>query len=208
MMEILIASNNPDKVGEIQAIFRETEFCFRYPHEFAGLPEVVEDGNTLPENALKKAKVLSEFCQLPAISDDTGLEVDALHGGPGIYSARFAGLEASYQDNLKKLLDVMQDIPFEKRQARFRTVAVFYHPELLLQAEGVIEGTILTAPRGRKGFGYDPVFYIPEMDQTFAEMDPADKNRISHRSRAFRQLHTLLLAQLPKLTPKSRGVTH
>jgi len=203
MMEILIASNNPDKIEEIRAIFHESDFRFRYPSEFEDLPTVIEDGNTLSDNALKKAKVLSEFCGLPAISDDTGLEVDALHGGPGVYSARFAGLEASYRDNLKKLLDVMQEIPFQKRQARFRTVAVFYHPELVLRAEGVIEGAILTAPRGRGGFGYDPVFYVPAKDQTFAEMDPAEKNRISHRSRAFTKLHTLLVEQLPQLTPKS-----
>ncbi len=203
MMEILIASNNPDKIREIRAIFHESDFRFRYPAEFEAVPTVVEDGNTLSENALKKAKVLSEFCHLPAISDDTGLEVDALHGGPGVYSARFAGLEASYRDNLNKLLDVMQEIPIEKRQARFRTVAVFYHPELLLEAEGVIEGTILSAPRGDAGFGYDPVFHIPASGKTFAEMDSAEKNRISHRSRAFTKLHTLLLEKLPQLTPKS-----
>jgi len=199
-LDILIASNNRDKLEEIRQIFRLPGIRFRYLHEFPAAPEVEEDGNSLHENALKKARVLSEFSGLPAISDDTGLEVDALDGKPGVYSARFAGEQASYRDNVRKMLRVMQGIPVEKRQARFRTVALFYGADAILTGEGCVEGSILTEERGEQGFGYDPIFYVSAASKTYAEMNTSEKNAISHRGRAFQQLNTRLAEYLHSAT--------
>lgn len=191
-MKIVIASGNKDKIAEIKSIFKESDFKFLTLDDFSDYPEVVEDGNNLFENALKKAKEISEFTGLPAISDDTGLEVDALDGRPGVYSARYAGENATYSDNVDKLLREMSGIPAQQRTARFRTVCVFYNSENTVHAEGKVKGQIITERRGDKGFGYDPVFYIEEQDKTFAEMDKDEKNEISHRGKALKNLYELL----------------
>lgn len=198
-MKLLISSNNQDKIKEIRAIFRipGVELCTL--DSVPGAPEVVEDGNTLYDNALKKATMLSNFTGMPAIADDTGLEVDALNGRPGVYSARFAGENASYDDNVNKLLKSLHDVPEAERSARFRTVAVFFHPDTIIHEEGTLEGTILSRRRGNRGFGYDPIFYVPEKGKTLAEMDPSEKNAISHRGRAFTHLYQSLQKQLPSL---------
>jgi XTP/dITP diphosphohydrolase len=156
--------------------------------EFPNSPVVVEDGNTLFENALKKAYMVAEFAGLPTIADDTGLEVDALNGQPGVFSARFAGENATYAQNVTKLLEVMQTVPDSQRQAHFRCIAVYYRPDLTLSEEGRIDGIILRQARGKGGFGYDPVFFLPEIGRTFAEMDLSEKNLISHRGQAFARL--------------------
>jgi XTP/dITP diphosphohydrolase len=202
-MEVLIASNNPDKIREIRKIFMFPNVHFCSLQEFPDAPVVEEDGNTLYKNALKKAKMLSEYTGLSAIADDTGLEVSALENRPGVYSARFAGEQASYDDNIDKLLFEMQSVPEKCRQARFRTVAIFYHPSLVLSAEGMVSGIILRERRGNLGFGYDPVFYIPAYDKTFAEMTDAEKNNISHRGQAFQQLKIGLQSKLKQLSSQT-----
>jgi len=199
-MKLLISSNNQDKIREIRSIFQLPGVELITLESFPDAPIVEEDGNTLLENALKKASMLSKFTGLPTISDDTGLEVDALNGRPGVYSARFAGENASYDDNVEKMLREMQSVPEKDRTARFRTVAVFYHPDLTIHEEGVLEGYILSLRRGRGGFGYDPIFYVPGKNKTLAEMSHDEKNAISHRGQAFSRLYKSLLTQLPSLT--------
>jgi len=199
-MKLLISSNNRDKIKEIRSIFHLPGVELVTLESIPNAPAIEEDGNTLYENALKKASMLYEFTGLPTISDDTGLEVDALNGQPGVYSARFAGENASYDDNVEKMITEMQPVPEKDRTARFRTVAVFYHPDLVIHDEGVIEGTILSERRGTGGFGYDPVFFVPSRKKTLAEMNHDEKNAISHRGQAFTRLYTSLIKQLPNLT--------
>jgi len=187
-MQLVCASANPDKVAEIRAILEESgiELLPR-----PDVPDVVEDGETLEANARLKARALSSATGLAAVADDTGLEVNSLGGAPGVRSARFAGEDASYVDNVMKLLDALSDLPEpEERSARFRTVALARFPDgLEVLADGAVEGSIALAPRGENGFGYDPVFVPSEGDgRTFAEMSADEKHVISHRGRAFRAL--------------------
>ncbi|MCF7885197.1 MAG: XTP/dITP diphosphatase [Candidatus Marinimicrobia bacterium] len=191
-MKIVIASGNEDKISEIRDIFQDEDIEFKTTKDYPGCPEVVEDGNNLFENAFKKAKEISEYTGLPAISDDTGLEVDALDGRPGVYSARYAGENATYADNVEKLLKEMKGVKAENRTARFRTVCVFYNNGQSFKTEGIVEGRIITTCRGENGFGYDPVFYYEEEDKTFAEMSEKEKNMISHRGQAIKHLYQKL----------------
>ena len=188
-MEVLIASKNRDKIEEIRSILNFPNMCLLSLDDFPGVPEIIEDGNSLYENALKKASVCAEFTGLPTVSDDTGLEVDALDGSPGIVSARYAGERASYEENVKKLLSDMSNVPEDRRTAKFRCVAIFYHSGGIVSEEGAVEGIILDECRGAGGFGYDPVFFITGKGKTFAEMSQEEKNAISHRGKAFRKLH-------------------
>lgn len=194
-LRLVLASANPDKVAEIVAILSaatDVELVPRPPD----VPDVVEDADTLLDNARLKARALVEATGLAAVADDTGLEVDALGGAPGVYSARFAGEDATYADNVAKLRRALAALPDDggARRARFKTVALAAFPDgSELWAEGVLEGTIATAPRGEHGFGYDPVFVPAGGDgRTFAEMAPAEKDDVSHRGRAFRALAALL----------------
>jgi len=191
MIELVCASANPDKVAEMAAVLDGVVQLRPRP---AGMGEVVEDADSLEGNALLKARAVCEFAGVAALADDTGLEVDALGGAPGVYSARFAGLDASYADNLARLLHELQGIASPQRTARFRTVAVVCYPDgSLVSAEGVVEGTILEASCGSGGFGYDPVFAPTESDGlSFAEMSSAAKHAVSHRGRALRALVKLL----------------
>jgi XTP/dITP diphosphohydrolase len=189
-MRLVSASANPDKAAEIAAILEPLgiELVDR-PSQVA---DVVEDADTLEANARLKAVAVSEAADGEAVvADDTGLEVDALGGAPGVVSARFAGEDATYADNVVKLLDALVELPdLEQRTARFRTVALARFADgREVVAEGVVEGVITPAPRGRSGFGYDQVFQPDEGDgRTFAEMSPDEKHAISHRGRAFRAL--------------------
>ena len=194
-LRLVLASANPDKVAEIVAILSaatDVELVPRPPD----VPDVVEDADTLLDNARLKARALVEATGLAAVADDTGLEVDALGGAPGVYSARYAGEDATYADNVAKLRRALAALPDDggARRARFKTVALAAFPDgSELWAEGVLEGTIATAPRGEHGFGYDPVFVPAGGDgRTFAEMAPAEKDDVSHRGRAFRALAALL----------------
>jgi XTP/dITP diphosphohydrolase len=184
----VLATANPDKAEEIRVILGDGVELLPRP---ASVGEVEETGDTLEENARLKAAALADATGLPAIADDTGLEVEALDGRPGVYSARFAGEDATYADNVAKLLSEMEHAT--SRGARFRTVAAVVWPDgRELLAEGEVKGHIASAARGHAGFGYDPVFVPDGENRTFAEMAPDEKHRLSHRGRAFRALASQL----------------
>ena len=190
MTRFVLATANPDKAAEILHILRGAGAPVDLEPRPAEVPEVEETGATLEENARLKAVGLAAATGLPAIADDTGLEVDALGGAPGVYSARFAGPDATYADNCNLLLRRLEVVARGRRTARFATVALAHWPDgREAAALGTVEGTIAAAARGTGGFGYDPVFVPDEGDgRTFAEMTPAEKHAISHRGRAFRTL--------------------
>jgi XTP/dITP diphosphohydrolase len=194
-LRLVLASANPDKVAEIAAVLSRALDVELIPRP-ADVPDVVEDGATLLDNARLKARALVAATGLPAVADDTGLEVDALGGAPGVYSARYAGEGATYADNVHKLLRELAARPGGggERTARFRTVALAAFPDGTdVWAEGAAEGVIAHQPAGDGGFGYDPVFVARESDgRTFAEMAPDEKHAISHRGRAFRSLAAAL----------------
>jgi XTP/dITP diphosphohydrolase len=191
-MELVVASANPDKVAEIAAILEPLGITL-LPRP-ADVDDVVEDADTLEGNARLKAVAIGAASNAPVVADDTGLEVDALDGAPGVYSARFAGEDATYADNVDKLLRELQGVAPDQRTARFVTAALARFPdghEVL--ALGWVAGRIASEPRGTNGFGYDPVFVPDEGDgRAFAEMTNLEKNAISHRGRAFRELGRLL----------------
>jgi XTP/dITP diphosphohydrolase len=191
---LVLASANPDKVAEIAAILGGDVDLQPRP---AGLADVVEDGDTLEANARLKAVAVGAAAGAAAVADDTGLEVDALGGAPGVYTARFAGEDATYADNVAKLLADLAGVPEAERGARFRTVALARFPDgSEVLAEGVVEGMISTEARGQRGFGYDPLFIPADGDgRTFAQMTADEKHAISHRGRAFRALAQLLVAR-------------
>jgi XTP/dITP diphosphohydrolase len=200
-LRLVVASANPDKAKEIVAVLSEALDVELVPRP-AAVPEVIEDGETLLDNARLKAQALMKATGAAAVADDTGLEVDALGGAPGIYAARYAGEDATYADNVAKVLrelDALDD-GGGRRRARFRTVALVAFPDgSELWAEGVIDGRIATAPHGDHGFGYDPVFEPEGGDgRTFAQMSPAEKAAMSHRGRAFRALARMLAESAPR----------
>ncbi len=192
MLTLVCASANPDKVAEIQAILGDLVDLRPRP---PGVPDVVEDADTLEGNARLKATAIVAATRRPAVADDTGLEVDALDGRPGVRTARFAGEHASYAENRAALLAALDGE--SDRRAQFRTVAMVVWPDgAELSVEGVCEGTITTAERGERGFGYDAVFAPADADgRTFAEMSEDDKHAVSHRGRAFRALVAQLAAR-------------
>ena len=188
-LRLVCASANPDKVAEIQQLLAGVVDLVPRP---ADVPDVVEDADTLAGNARLKAAAIVAATGLPAVADDTGLEVDALDGAPGVYTARYAGEDCSYEDNRHKMLRELAGV--EDRSAAFRTVALVLWPDgSELAVEGVCRGSISNEERGDSGFGYDAIFVPEESDgQTFAEMSAAAKHEISHRGRAFRALLTAL----------------
>jgi len=185
---LVVASANPDKSEEIRAILGAARPDVELRPRPAGVPDVDETGETLEDNARLKARALCEVTGLPAVADDTGLEVVALGGAPGVRTARFAGPHATYADNVARMLEVMDGVA--DRRARFRTVALVRWPDgRELCAEGALDGVITSAARGDAGFGYDPVFAPVGGDgRTFAELGPETKHRMSHRALAFRAL--------------------
>jgi XTP/dITP diphosphohydrolase len=189
-LKLVLATANPDKAREISAVLRDAGIAVELLPRPEDVPDVEEDGDTLEDNARLKALALCRATGLPAVADDTGLEVDALDGAPGVYSARFAGERATYADNVAKLLESLRDVPAERRQARFATVALACWPDgREVAALGEVDGVIATEARGTGGFGYDPVFVPVEGDgRSFAEMTPTEKHALSHRGRAFRTL--------------------
>lgn len=180
--QVVLASRNPHKIEELRATLAPLGVELKSALDFPDLEDVVEDGDTLEKNALKKAMYVAKMTSLPSLSDDTGLEVDALGGAPGVYSARYAGEHASYEDNVQKLLTALRGVI--DRKARFKTVLAFVDGTEITYFHGVVEGKILTEKRGQKGFGYDPVFLPEGLSQSFAELSEAEKNAISHRGRA------------------------
>jgi len=186
MMEIVLATKNRDKIREIREVLKKVEFV---SIEF---PEVKEDGETLRENAVKKAETIASFTGKMALADDSGLEVKALGGKPGVRSARFAGEKVSYTENNRKLLDLMSNVG--DREAKFRCVVALARPgSKTIVREGVCAGRIADKPYGRHGFGYDSVFIVKGYDKTFAELSPSFKNNISHRYKALQKLYKALL---------------
>jgi XTP/dITP diphosphohydrolase len=193
---IVLASNNAGKVREFNQLLADCEIEVIPQSEFS-VAEIEETGLTFVENALLKARNAAAHTGLPAVADDSGLEVDALQGAPGIYSARYAGAGASDQDNLQKLLATLKDVPDEKRSARFQCLMVYLRhaqdptPRIF---QGTWEGQILHAARGDNGFGYDPVFYLPDQRCSSAQLSAEVKNSLSHRGQALRLLVNSLTA--------------
>lgn len=189
MMEIVVASSNKGKVAEIIAALADLPVKVLALGDIGGVPEAVEDGLTFEANALLKATHYSAFLGKPCLADDSGLEVDALHGEPGVYSARYSGEAATDSSNNAKLLSELAAVCPQSRTARFRCVLAYISPEgITLTAEGSCEGLILDEPRGESGFGYDPLFYLPSLGKTLAELDLAGKNTVSHRGQALRNM--------------------
>jgi XTP/dITP diphosphohydrolase len=187
--QIVLATRNQGKVREFDKLLAPLGWQVVSLSAFPEAPEVVEDGATFAENARKKAETISRFFGMAALADDSGLEVDALGGKPGVYSARFAGEKASDEENWRKLLTELQDVPMERRTARFRCVLALVQPgREPIFAEGQCEGIILREPAGSNGFGYDPVFFLPQLMCTMAQLDAEVKNTLSHRAKAMHNL--------------------
>lgn len=196
MQQLIVASRNAHKTHEIQRILGP-DFAVRDLSEHPEIPETVEHGKTFEENAVIKATAASKELSRLVIADDSGLEVDALGGAPGIYSARYAGQSASDKQNIDKLLIELARTHAreDQRSARFRCIlAIAQSGEILGVFEGVVAGTIVDLPRGRNGFGYDPIFLPKGLDQTFGELAPAEKDRLSHRAHALEKLRPFLNA--------------
>lgn len=190
MGRIVLASSNRGKVAEIGRLLADLAVEI-VPQSDLGVPDAEETGLSFVENAILKARNAARHTGLPAIADDSGLEVDALDGAPGIYSARYAGPGASDADNNARLLAALEDVPEQRRTARFQCLMVYLRHALdptPLICQGTWEGRILEAPRGSGGFGYDPLFFVPEQGCTSAELTPELKNRLSHRGQALRRL--------------------
>ena len=189
---IVLATQNRDKREELQEALSEFTVKILSLNDFPFIGEIEEVGQTLLENSMIKAKTVHNLTQLPVIADDTGLEVEALNGAPGIYSARYAGEDVTYEDNVNKLLAEMENIPLENRKAQFRTVISFVDKDRELWTEGRIKGIIGESAKGKNGFGYDPVFFVPELEKTFSELSIGEKNKISHRGLAMKKFRILL----------------
>ncbi|HWP57190.1 MAG TPA: XTP/dITP diphosphatase [Candidatus Acidoferrales bacterium] len=195
-MELLVGTTNPGKRREIENYLAGLNVHILSPAECAAGIEIVEDGKTYEENALKKARALAKLSRKLVLADDSGLEVEALAGAPGVHSARYAGEPPSDERNNEKLLKALAGVPRERRQARFVCVLALCAPppherEWLIRGE--CAGMIEFAPRGRQGFGYDPLFYYPPLGKTFAELELSTKSQVSHRGQALRKLRALLL---------------
>lgn len=197
MKRIVIATQNENKVAEIKEMLKGTGIEAVSLRDLNIDVDVVEDGNTFEENAYKKALEIMKITGMPTLADDSGLEVDALDGAPGVYSARFAGVHGDYARNNEKLLELMKDVPDERRGARFVTAMVLLYPDMKkITARGEIKGYIGHELRGSNGFGYDPLFIVPELKRSFAELTNREKNSISHRGRALKAMRKKLLSGL------------
>ncbi|MCJ7578768.1 MAG: RdgB/HAM1 family non-canonical purine NTP pyrophosphatase [candidate division Zixibacteria bacterium] len=207
-MKIVLATNNKHKIEEIKDILSDLktqnscpEFEILTLNDFPDFPKIEETGKTLEENAILKAKAIyrfaslttSQFTQLISLADDSGLEVDALDGAPGVFSSRFAGEHCSYKDNNVKLLSLMENIPWEKRGATFVcVVAIAKDLEDIQTVRGEVRGIIAHEEKGENGFGYDPVFYLPALGKTFAQLSFEEKNKRSHRAKAFKKAKEII----------------
>ena len=192
--KLVLATHNPDKQKELSAVLSDLDVVVIGLEDYPEIGEIPEDGDTLLENSLIKARTVHRKTGLPSIGDDTGLEVEALDGAPGIYSARFAGKDASYLDNVQKLLSKLDGVSEIDRKAKFRTViSLVFDSKTELWTEGFIEGNITTEKRGEEGFGYDPIFEVPHLRKTFSELTLSEKNKISHRSKALKKMKVELI---------------
>jgi XTP/dITP diphosphohydrolase len=199
-MQLVLATNNEDKIREIRNLLDDLPVTIMTHDDFLEFPEVEETGATLEENAVLKAKTISDFCDLPALADDSGLEVDALNGAPGVVSSRYAGENVTYAENNRKLLEQLAETPPEKRTARFRCViAVCWDGDDVETVEGTAEGSITDDSVGKSGFGYDPVFFHPPSGKRFSEMTLEEKNLVSHRGQALQKIRGVIMERLNKL---------
>jgi XTP/dITP diphosphohydrolase len=193
MRDLLLATTNIHKLEEYRAIFSDIPFRLLSLHNVQPGIDVEETGTTFAENAQLKALAYARASSMLSLADDSGLEIDALGGAPGVYSARFAGVATSYEERFRLILSQLQGLPVSQRTARFRCAITIAEPSGYYRTvEGTLEGWIAEAPRGRHGFGYDPIFVEPETRKTLAELTPEEKNRISHRGRAARLAAALL----------------
>jgi XTP/dITP diphosphohydrolase len=198
-MKIVFATGNEGKVREVREMLDGMEIELVSLSDYTNVPEIVEDGKSFLENALKKAKIISQFTGETVLADDSGLQVDALGGEPGIYSSRYAGEKATDEENNAKLLAKLKNIPQEKRTAFFSCFLVFYRKDGSYDYfEGKWHGQIIDERRGNNGFGYDPVFFVPELKKTAAELPAEIKNKVSHRGHAFAQFKKALAEKLKK----------
>jgi XTP/dITP diphosphohydrolase len=194
---ILLATRNGGKVREVREILGDLGVEIVSLLDVSGAPDVVEDGATFRENALKKARALAGWSGRVTLADDSGLEVDSLGGRPGVRSARFAGEGVGDEANNRKLLAELQSVPPEERSARFRCVMALAFPDgREWVTEGSCEGVIVSALRGTQGFGYDPLFLVPSLEKTFGELTLQEKNRVSHRARALHEMKAVLRSVL------------
>ena len=193
--KLLLATNNPGKIRELTSLLQGTPFVVATPESEGLSLEVEETGSTFEENAILKAEAFASASGLCAMADDSGLEVDALGGEPGVYSARYAGPDATDEDLVRYLLGKLEDIEWKKRSARFRSVVALAHPDGEVQLfEGSCEGIVAFEPHGAKGFGYDPIFYLPTLGKHMAELEMEEKNSVSHRGMAARKALEFLRA--------------
>lgn len=193
MRALLLATTNRHKLDEFYTIFSDLPLTLQSLREVQIDIDVEETGQTFAENAALKARFYAQASGMLSLADDSGLEIDALNGAPGVYSARFAGRETSYEERFRLILEQMRGLTGERRRARFRCVIALAEPGgQCRMVEGVIEGIIADSPRGTRGFGYDPIFLLPELGRTFAELTSEQKNRISHRGRAAQFARVLL----------------
>ena len=191
--KLIFATRNEGKIRELTALLAGLDIQVESLADYPDAPDVIEDGVTFQDNAVKKARAAAAFTGCMAVADDSGLMVDALDGRPGVFSARYAGEDATDENNIEKLLSALDGMPREKRGAAFRCVLVLYRPDGNCEAfEGVWKGKIADAPAGEGGFGYDPVFIVPEYGKTVAELPIELKNRLSHRAKAFKKLRERL----------------
>ena len=195
-MKIVIATHNKDKFKELYFGLKSLNIELLSLDDFPEIGEIIEDGDTLEANALIKARTVYKLTSLPTISDDTGLSVDSLNGAPGVYSARYAGENCTYLDNVNKMLSEMKNIPEDKRGANFSTVMAYVDGKRELIAEGVVKGVISNKIKGIGGFGYDSIFYVHNKGKTFSEMTIEEKNSVSHRSKAIVDLKSQLATYL------------
>jgi XTP/dITP diphosphohydrolase len=190
---LVIATRNPGKLRELQRILDDLPFELRSLCDYPDVPALPEDGATYAENAVSKAVTVARLTGEIALADDSGVEVDYLDGEPGVHSARFLGDWASDEDRNREILLKLEAVPPESRTARYRAAVAVAFPDGSAQTfEGVCEGIIALRPRGEGGFGYDPIFYVPELDRTMAELAPTEKDRISHRGEALRRARDFL----------------
>lgn len=199
MTTIVVGTHNKKKAREIARILESSDLRLLTLDDFPNAPEPIEDGKTFAENAIKKATELADELGQLVVADDSGLEVDALDGRPGVFSARYGGEHGNDPKNIERVLRELECVPPEKRTARFKCVASLASPgKLLATTEGVVEGVIADAPSGTNGFGYDPVFIVPVFGRTCAELDSHEKDSISHRGQAFRAMKFKLNEMFPQ----------
>lgn len=199
-MQLVLATNNRDKIREIKLLLEDLPVTILTADDFLDFPDPDETGTTLVENAILKARAIAKFTEHAALADDSGLEVDALDGAPGVYSSRYAGENVTYKDNYTKLLREMAGVPEQKRTARFRCViAIVWEDSAVEIVEGIAEGSITTTVQGDQGFGYDPVFFYPQLNKRFSEMTLEEKNQVSHRGKALQAARELIIHRISRV---------